>query len=719
MKKFYKTDNVPGHVHLVYVNDESGASACSVDDGHMHDVVWDADMGQWVLGFAPDGHSHILLDLPERSYSLDKENDKDVLEDVYALFREWVESDAENVKDAETAEKFYWGEQWEKELKDSLENQGRAALTINQIERMVDGLCGEQRQERTDLRYYPLEGGDQRVADILNIVSKHLLESCFFSREESKVFEDMVIAGRGAFNLYVDFKKDIQGEIKVERFPWSDVVFGPHEKEDLSDCEGLIKHRMYSRARLKSIFPKHAEKISNVFVDAQLDPKASSSVSVRYPSGNYLHSNSITPWVIGGKYPTIDIARKELRLIECWRKVYETLHVVVNLSDNFFYRAEGWSDKQVNQVRTMPGFSVVERETEKLRITKLVGNVVLSDEYPAELPVDDYFIVPVYGKRRDGKWKGKVISGIDTQREVNKRHSQAIDIGNTSAGYGWFYDDTTFSDEKTKRDFESHVSSPGFKLKITDQSRPPLKIEGGKFPAEIVQLMQMSDSALTALMSVDILPNGANESGAMFMQRKKLRMSANEHLFDNMAFAKKKLGSLLVKLIQRYYTPERLMRLLQTSASVPSAQSPQVGGQPLENYDPNEIIALLSTADLVNYDVVVAESGYSPTARMATFMLLTQMAQSGAPVPPELMVEFMDIPSELKSKIQNGLAAQAQAQAQAQGVSADMEINKTLIAKGIIPPEVQAKLGQQPGQPPVDQMPQEQALPTGNEMIQG
>ena len=715
MAQFLKTDNVPGHNHLVYVNDATQVAACSVDDGHIHDVVFDPNMGQWVVGFGPDGHSHVLMDLNVKKYSVDEQSPEDVVEDVYSLFRTWVEADADNVKDAETAEKFYWGEQWDRDLKDNLEAQGRAALTINQIERMVDALCGEQRQERTDLRYYPLEGGDQRVADILNHVSKHLLENCFFPREESKVFEDVVVAGRGVFNVYVDFKKNIQGEIRVERFPWGDVVFGPHDKEDLSDCEGLIKHRMYSRARLKSMFPKHEDDINKVFVDAQLDPKAAGSVSVGYASGNYLHPDTPTPWIVGGQYPTIDIAKKELRLIECWRKVYEPLHVIVNLQDNFYYRAENWSTKLVNQARTLPGFSIVERETEKIRISKVVGNILLSDEYPAELPDDDFFMVPVYGKRRDGKWKGKVFSGIDSQREVNKRHSQAIDIGNTAAGYGWFYDDTTFPDDKAQRDFDKHSASPGFKLKITDLNRPPTKVEGGKFPAEIVQLMQMSDQALTNVMSIDVRPTGANQSAAHFLEVKKLRFAANEHLFDNLTFAKKKLGTLLVKLIQRYYTPERLLRLLQTSAAVPSTPSPEVGGQPLESYDPNEIISLLSNSDLVNYDVVVSESGYSPTARLGTFMLLTQMAQSGAPVPPELMVEFMDIPAELKQKIQNGLAAQAQAQQQTQSANAEMEINKTLIAKGIIPPEVQAKLGEQGQQP---QLPApEQPIPQGGELV--
>ena len=106
MAQFLKTDNVPGHNHLVYVNDATQVAACSVDDGHIHDVVFDPNMGQWVVGFGPDGHSHVLMDLNVKKYSVDEQSPEDVVEDVYSLFRTWVEADADNVEDAETAEKF-------------------------------------------------------------------------------------------------------------------------------------------------------------------------------------------------------------------------------------------------------------------------------------------------------------------------------------------------------------------------------------------------------------------------------------------------------------------------------------------------------------------------------------------------------------------------------------------------------------------------------------
>jgi hypothetical protein len=147
---------------------------------------------------------------------------------------------------------------------------------------------------------------------------------------------------------------------------------------------------------------------------------------------------------------------------------------------------------------------------------------------------------------------------------------------------------------------------------------------------------------------------------------------------------------------------------LQNKSQQLGAENMQIGGQPFDTYSADEILTILNTIDIANYDVIVAESAYSPTARISTFMLLNEMAQSGTPIPPELMVEFMDIPSELKQKIQGGLQAQSASQQSMQDATAKMEINKTLIAKGIIPPEVREQLGGQGQQPsPGQQVPTE------------
>jgi hypothetical protein len=208
-------------------------------------------------------------------------------------------------------------------------------------------------------------------------------------------------------------------------------------------------------------------------------------------------------------------------------------------------------------------------------------------------------------------------------------------------------------------------------------------------------------------MNIVTNPNGANESGQLFMMRHNQKLLGSEYLFDNLSFAKQKLGRLLIKLIQRYYSPERIIRIVRNAAT---KEPVELGNMPLEDFEDQDIFAILSTADLAEYDVEITESAWSPSMRLATFMLLSEMAQAGQPIPPEAMFEFADMPNQVRQKLTTMMQEQANAQAQAQQSTADAEIQKTLIAQGQIPPEVAQKF--------LSQAPQQQDLPP-NEANQG
>lgn len=687
------------HHHIVYVNEDLGIASCSTDAGHTHEVVFQPPVdpsvggGQWMVIPALDGHTHQLQDYAVKNIRK-KEGDSQILSDVRELFKTGRELERESLRSAKEAEDFYSGKHWDEAEKNRLESLSRAAVTINKIEKNIDQLVGTQRQERTDIRYVPQEGGDQKIADLLNVTTKHILNRCFFAREESAVFEDTSITGRGLFNVYVRFDQDLRGEIVVEKFPYMDVVFGPHEKLDLSDCEYLIKHRWFSKAKIEQLWPEKVEDIQKDFEDYCID-----SPHIQYSHDQYGNSSNVIQTV--GDDAIVNIAKKEYRVLECWRKVYERGSVIVNAAEDFYFNAYGWDAKDLKSARTIPGFFVVEQNVTKFRVTKVAGGVVLSDEYPAELPAEDFFIIPVYAKKRGHKFWGKVEGSKDAQRYVNKNFSLALDVGNKMSANGWFIDGMTFPDNE-KEKFKRLSTSPGFVVEVNDVSRLPSRVEGAKFPGELIQLMQIGAQEISDSMNIITNPNGANESGNLFMQRHNQKLLGSEYLFDNLAFAKQKLGRLLVKLIQKYYSPDRIVRIVRNANSKDPVE---LGNMSLDEFTDQDIMTMLSTADLELYDVEVTESTWSPSMRLATFMMLSEMAKTGAPIPPEAMFEFADMPADVKKKLIDIMSQQGQAQSQAEQAKADAEIQKTLIAQGQIPPEVaQRFLNQQPqqNQPPTE-----------------
>jgi hypothetical protein len=727
------------HTHLVYVTNE-GKVHVSEAAGHTHEVVVNGD-GTFTLQPDPqDAHAHMGIgEVDVKIQKPKKELDEEVVSRVYTLFQTAYEYEGKSIEAGKESEKFYCGDQWDAKVKSDLHASSRACLTINFTERNMDKLFGYQRQQRTDIRYMPIEGGDQRVCDILNTLSKSVLDQCYFEANESEVFEDQTIAGRGLFNIYMDFSDDLQGELKVERYPWDQAVIGPHEKRDASDAEYIVKYQMMSIARLKSRYKKFADKIDESFLSmTSLVGLDHDLAHANFPHDQYASSARVAPILTKDGIAMIDVALKEMRVFELQEKIYEEVNIISDPEDEWFLNAYGWSAGDLKQIETIPGLHLVPVKRAKLRIVRVVGDILLSDENPADVPIDDFYIVPVYAKKKKNKFWGKVESGKDPQRVINKRSSQMIDIGDRAVNYGWLYDDGTFRTEEEARKFKQVVSTPGFVAKVNSIGQPPIKLDGGKFPSELANMHDMAVNQLEAIQGIDATANaGANTSASAILQAEKTVLVGHEYLFDNLTFAKKRIGKMLLSIFQKYYSPRRIYRIVANRAAAmapqqqqmqapqqmppgmpgqPPGQMPpqggmQVAGVPFENYTQEEIEKLLEDADLSKYDVVVGESTWSPTQRIATLTILTDLMGKGAPVPMDMMAQFLDMPEDIKQQMIQGIQAQQQQAATSEMGKNETEIQKTLIGQGLFPPKVLEQQGLPPQQPqqPVPQ----QGLPQG------
>jgi len=701
------------HHHIVFLDEKQGVGLCSTDAGHTHEIQYRAavpeqppqqdEMGNevapgmpgqpaaWLVYPGPDGHTHEIEEYVTKSKKAKKEKDEEVLTEVLELWRTASQLEGDSIKKGRESEEFYMGKQWEGDTPDKLKALDRACLTINRIAKYVEQLSGYQRQQRADIHYVPTKGGKQRAADVMNAVSKNILEQCYFAREESKVFEDMVISGRGVFKMFMDYSSNLRGDLKIRRQVWDEVRFGPHEMEDLSDCEYVLASTMFSLERLKSLFGDKVEEIEGTWaLVSELDDIP--GPSTQWSDDEYAHKdNNNIPLYLGGSV-MLDISKKEIRLLECWRNVYQPSTVLAMPEQDFYFNATLWDKKDIDSASTIDGIRVIKKNLRRIRITKCVPGVLLSDENPANLPEDDFYFIPAYARKRGSAFWGKVENAKDPQREVNYRRSQMVDIGNKMVAYNYFIDPTTFPDEQEEKKFIEKQSQPGATFKVNDLNRTPVKSEGAKFPQELANMIEIAHAEIAEAMNIAVENGGANTSGAAYLQQQRMRLTGNEFLFDNLSMAKTKIGRLLIKVIQKYYGPDRILNILQSENE---ANGFALEGQPLSEYSEEEILQILQDTDLSQVDVVVTESSYSPTVRLALLTVFENLQAKGVQIPFETYVELLDIPQQEKQKILSQYAQQSQDQATQAQETSKMEINKTLIAKGIIPPEIQADLQRQ------------------------
>ncbi len=733
--KFYRSSKAGKgrgtHYHIIYLNESRTPKTVLISQAkdHVHGGTWFEqqqglmeesgnpipDLSGLMITPGADGHTHELGEEVPSSTKIDNETDEEIVSDVRALFKEVLEVESDYRKRGEESEGFYSGfgsagsleGQWEKKIKDKLKNSDRAALTINEIEPKLDILSGHQRQNRLDIKFFPVEEGDTNVAEILNILTKNILEQNNFDFEETESFEDGMITGRGNINIYVDYDKNLEGDVVVEWFPWKQVKYGPHNKKNVSDCEYLFKDQWHSKAFLKNMWPNKIKEIQIEYDDTFTDRHTTTqkdqyeNPEAKSEETNLLENKKDSDFV--------DIAKKKFRILECWRKIYKTVSILVNIEDKIFHNSEFWSAQDINSVKTIQGFSEVKVKRHRMRVTKIANTVLLDDDYP-DLPIQDFHIIPFYAKKRGNRIWGKVEPAKDVQKEIDKRHSQAIDILNKVASYGWFYDNQTFPTPKEQKNFEANSSTPGFSQLVGNVDKPPKQVEGVKFPAELARYEELSSAKLKEIMNVNLemlgMPSGA-ESGIAIIQRKRQGLIGNEFLFDNLSLLKRKLGRMIAAYIQKVYSVERMIRILENRALRGDIVEPKniPTGSPMEKliqqsqgimprYDPAILKLILTEADLTKYDVVVGESAYSPTNRQANFIIWLEAAKSGIPVPPVMLVDLSDLPE--KDKVKQAMAQMMAAQ------QADAEkTRQTELMKSGVNPQTGIKDQQLTGGKPV------------------
>jgi hypothetical protein len=639
------------HYHYLYIKtDANGEEIVTVSLNRKHRHEYEA--GRLL---EENSHTHEIAEPIFSEVELPNEKDDDVVRDVRQLWKLAKEEEREYRKEAKQAEDFYSGDQWDDADKQKLEGEDRAPLTINEIEGKMDLLSGYQRNNRTDIRFLPIEGGDDRVADILNLVVKNILRQNNFKFEETDGFEDEMITGRGNLNVGVTYDNHIEGDIVIEQWPWEEARYGQHKKKDLSDCEYLDKEKWLSWAKIKTMWPDKKDEIQKE-IDFYDKPELEREPIIDH----YAHGENILP-------PTrdidfVDIGKKQYRTIEMWRKVYTRNYVALNALDNFYQKIDV-PKNDIEQIKSL-GLNVIPRVQTNMRVSIIAGGVLLDDS------IDDMFddifpLIPMYAKKRGGKIWGKVKALIDPQREGNKRISQFMDIVNRMAGYGWFTDSETFENTSDEHHFKKISAKSGFIQKIRTILKPPLKVEGTKVPVEIVSMVQvMSDKGKEiSNINQDLLGQRSDaKSGIAILHRQQQGLLGNNFLFDNMSLAKRNLGRILIKLIQKLYTPERIVRIIGNKSQAGEAK---IGPNAVKNLTPKnmqEILIILKEQDLSRYDVAIDESANNPTTRRANFITWTEMAKQGIPVPPSVLVELSDLPQKdiVKTAIEAQQAAHAQ-----------------------------------------------------------
>lgn len=585
------------------------------------------------------------------------------------------------------------GEQWDEKDAETLRKRGVEPLTINKIRPIIKLITGIERQSRSDLIAFPEGQEDSIKAEIATRLMKNVMKKSSGQNKLSAQFKSGVTGGACFLEPYVDYSFDlINGEMKFKKVSATRVLYDPDAEEyDLSDAKYVIKlSRKLTKDQLLELFPdkkKDVEKIEHAkfmfdengsltsiqfkdYQDQEFDEKDDTEQHEgEYDLAEYYYKDKTKKYYVASKVDgtLIEVDSKD-----------EADAYLANLSSKLGIQA-------TQQGQQMPPDSVViiEKEVPQIRRKAFVGATELDDDVAWSYPKwKGYPLIPYFAEwnveedvDRDLLIQGIVRSLRSLQFEYNKRRTQELNHINASINSGSFIPKGAL-DKPNMDKMKTYGSTPGIIIEYDAEKAAGTTPEGWKVrPAPLSQghaqlaMENAQDIKEASGVNSDLLANDStDQSGKAILLKQRQGLVMVQEQLDNYGETKKILGKFILSQLGELFTVETAVKVLgdawvnqQDVFKEPVFD--QATNQPTLGQDGNLRLQLnpglvgqvinevLNDSSLGKYDITIGEGAYTETSRIANHMMLMDMAKSGIPIPPDILVSESNLPESTKAKI--------------------------------------------------------------------
>jgi hypothetical protein len=392
-----------------------------------------------------------------------------------------------------------------------------------------------------------------------------------------------------------------------------------------------------------------------------------------------------------------DRNQKMIRLIhmEYW-EAYQRYYVFNPESGSFEEVPAKPSKEQAAEFEAMFGepITVETMWDKRVKWLQFVGDEILYDDI-SPLPYRGFSLVPVFtyrdASKRTANHFGLVRLMKDPQREINKRWSQALNMLNQQVQPGVYAETDAFVDErqatqsmKVAGDITWVNAGALTGGKIKERTVP-------SFPTAPMQMEQFSQDIMKKITGInpDLLgqDRGRQEPGVVIRLRQQQGITLLKPLFKNFNTMKKELFKRLLAIIMKFMPDGQMMRVLgQNDAYQINPQDGEIVDTRSAQEDPEtgevtySLTGNIRDVRMIEYNVVAEQSPGNMTKRMLEMQSLMEMMDKGLPVPPEQIIEKMEISASEKQRwidyIQSSQQQQAEMQDEQMQTQVELETRK-------------------------------------------
>lgn len=652
-----------------------------------------------------------------------KKDDDMTAEKALEDFKWGFEYKKKFIKQADEDFEFALGSQWDDADVEKLETIGVLPITVNKIKPIIRLMRGIESQNRSEEKAFPEGGEDSLQADIATRLLKNAMKMDEGNYKVSEVFSDGNICGESWIEPYLNYDRSIiEADLGIRKSDYWSFSWDPNSKEyDLADAQFFDKITfdltddqilsIYTEAKLEG---KDGGRIDDTGAIPRPDELGEDRQAIDYRKDS-------ESW--DATRPNVPVRD----LLEHYYKKYVNHYYVVDAKAGKIQEASSKeeADAYVEQFGNDPNSGqavakMITRRMPEIWVMAIAGGVkkeifdgpAWSFPHWKSWPFVPYFAerttVRIKSEKRDLSVQGVTRSIKSLNQQLNKRLTQELRHLNQSANSGWLTPENAWVDRDKVRDAGS---TPGFNHEYRPDIGKPERIFPTPLSAGHAQMAEEAKNNMQEASGINAdllaMQEGGTDSGRAIAIRQKQGLVMVQGFFDNLSRTKKILAKFILSQLPQIYTVERAMRVcgeafIKENFTVPVMGPPidvrtgQPGidpktGQPPVRPDTGEPILVpqtdpltgqpkmqvdmkaaqqvfskvLNDQELSNYDVAVGETISQDTVQYANYLQLMDMAKSGIPIPPDVLIEESLIPSAQKQKVKTAIEQAQLAQQQA------------------------------------------------------
>jgi hypothetical protein len=575
------------------------------------------------------------------------------------------------------------GEQWPRTIEQQRRNEQRPCLTINKMPAFIRQVVNDSRQNKPSIKVHPVDSNaDPKTAEVINGLIRNIEYTSNADVAYDTAIEASVSGGFGYWRVGMDYAYEdtFEMDLSIERVANQFSVYGDPDSmcADSSDWNVAFVVEPMRKAEFKAKYGSKQNADGDA-VDTDFESDAWANAGV---------------WI-----------EDETVMVAEWWKREPIEKEIVKLSNGHVYAAEDLAQDMDLQALIEAGTLQVvgTRKTRSHKVTQIImsgADILEKNDWPGcYIP-----IIPVYGDEIvvEGKryFQSLIHSAKDAQRMFNYWRTTSTELVALAPRVPWIGRKGTF-DSDVDRWATANTTSHSFLEYDGDAPiRQPLDV--GPAAGALQEALNASDDmkAIIGIYDASLGARSNETSGKAIMARQREGDVATFHFIDNLARAIRHTGRILIDLIPKVYSDERVIRVLGEDGSPRSVQVNSGQPQPVVGNDGKPQVdeygqAIMAMHDLTvgKYDLTVTTGPSFTTRREEAAMQMTEFVRAfpaAAPVIGDILAMNLDWPGadEIAERLK--------------------KINPALKDQGI-PPEVQQMIQQ--GQQAIQELTQKvQAL---------